>query len=193
HPTHNLYAHHEKGDDDRGDDAVGIGRFRIERVDAFALQRRHDVLAHYGNHGVEAILQAGKARFGTTEKNVFQHHAFVGRKVGTPLFAWLHQVEHVIFVVKNEEGVDFLFDLDVAAHGQIDDGAGDVAGVNGVVDQRSGFGGRQAFGRFVLRGDGNSGVGVASHEKPESKHHDQSQQRQKHNGVAVEEPVELGQ
>ena len=36
-------------------------------------------------------------------------------------------------MVKDEEGVDLLFDLDVTAHGQIDDGAGDVAGMNGVV------------------------------------------------------------
>ena len=37
-------------------------------------------------------------------------------------------------MVKDEEGIDFFFDLDVAAHGEIDDGAGDVAGMGGVVD-----------------------------------------------------------
>src|SRR4029077_3786085 len=104
------------------------------------------------NHGVEAILQAGQAGFSAVHKNVFQHHAFVGRKVGAPLLARFQKVEQIILVVKDEEGVDFLFDLDVAAHGEIDDGAGNVAGVDGVVDQSSGFGGTNAFGRLILRG-----------------------------------------
>jgi hypothetical protein len=80
----NLHGDHEDRDDDAGDDAVAIGRFRIERVDAFALQRGHDVLAHDGNHGVETILEIGKTRSGSAQKNVFQHHAFVRCQVWRP-------------------------------------------------------------------------------------------------------------
>jgi hypothetical protein len=36
--------------------------------------------------------------------------------------------------MEDEESVDFLFDPDIAAYGQIDDGAGDIAGMNAVVE-----------------------------------------------------------
>src|ERR1700688_1219773 len=93
--------------------------------------------------------------------------------------------------MKDQKGVDFFFDLNVAAHGEIDDGAGDVAGMDGVVDQSSGFGGTNAFGRLVLRSDGDAGIGIASHGIPEGKHHGQGQQRQKHDGIAAEKPSQL--
>src|SRR6202795_538310 len=90
--------------------------------------------------------------------------------------------------MKYQKSVDFFFDLNVAAHGQIDDGAGNVAGMDGVVDQSSGFGGTNALGRLVLRGYGNTRIGIASHGIPEGKHHGQGQQREEHNGITAEKP-----
>ena len=39
HPTHYLNPDHENRDCDRGGDAIAVGGFRIERVDALALER----------------------------------------------------------------------------------------------------------------------------------------------------------
>jgi hypothetical protein len=43
--------------------AVPVGRFRIERVNAFLFERRHDVGADHRNGGVKAVLQARQANF----------------------------------------------------------------------------------------------------------------------------------
>src|SRR5579883_2161997 len=50
----------------------------------------------------------------------------------------------------------FLFFLDdeVAADSEVDDGGGDVAHVDGIVDQSADFSGSELIGRLVLGGDG---------------------------------------
>src|ERR1700682_4243242 len=63
--------------------------------------------------------------------------------------------------------------------------------VNGVVDQSSGLGGTNDFGRLVLRGHGYAGIGIASHGIPESKHYGQGQQREEHDGITAEKPSQL--
>ena len=101
----------------------------------------------------------------------------MGCQVWAPRLTLLQQRKQIILVMEDQEGVDFFFDFDVAAHGQIDHCAGDVAGMNGVADQGSGFGGTQAFRRLVLRGNGDSGIGIASHGIPEAEHYSQREKR----------------
>src|SRR5712692_3869971 len=62
--------------------------------------------------------------------------------------------------------------------------------MNGVVDQSSSLGGAKAFGRLVLWGHGDAGIGVASDRIPEGKHYRQGQHGQKYNGIAAQKPAE---
>src|SRR5712692_5168928 len=65
--------------------------------------------------------------------------------------------------------------------------------MNGVVDQSSSLGGAKAFGRLVLWGHGDAGIGVASDRIPEGKHYRQGQHGQKHNGIAAQKPAQFRQ
>ena len=126
---------------DCGSNAVGVGGFRIKGVDAFLFQRRHNIGAYHWDRGVEAVLQTGQSSVRhISDKNVFQHHLFV-RSKASPVLALLQEMKDVILIVEQKPLLVGLFDLDEAAHGKIDNGRCNVAGMDAIVEQGSGFGG----------------------------------------------------
>ena len=92
---------------------------------------------------VEVVFEAGHG-YGFTNgaegENSVQERLLVGLQLG-PLGAVFLQDEIVVLVMDEAEHavVLMLLDEQVAAHGEIDDGGGDVAHVGGVVDERAGF------------------------------------------------------
>ena len=73
------------------------------------------------------------------------------RRQSLPLVHRLEQVEDVIFTAREQMLLGNLFDLDVSAHGEINNRRGHVAGVNAIADHGAGFGGSHVFGRLVHR------------------------------------------
>ncbi len=66
-------------------------------------------------------------------------------------------------------------------------------GCDRVVDQRSGFGGRESLRRLVLRRDGDAGIGIASPGVPGEPHHQERPDRNQQRGIAAYEPHKLGE
>jgi hypothetical protein len=102
-------------------------------------------------------------------------------------------MEDVVLVAPEQVRVLGLFDLEIALHGEIDDGGGDVAGLDGVGDERAALGGAHAGGRLIHGGDGHAGAGIASLVPPHGEHDDEREQRQKDDGVAAQEPRQAGE
>ena len=126
---------------DCGSNAVGVGGFRIKGVDAFLFQRRHNIGAYHW----ESRCRSGSSDWTAecrhiSDKNIFQHHLFV-RSKASPVLALLQEMKDVILIVEQKPLLVGLFDLDEAADGKIDNGRCNVAGMDAIVEQGSGFGG----------------------------------------------------
>ena len=90
------------------------------------------------------------------------------------LLARLQQMKNVVFGFEDQQCcVDGLLNLDVPAHGEVDNGGSDVARVDRVVDERAGFGRRHVFRWLVHGGDGEAGLRVAALAPPHAEHHDE--------------------
>ena len=170
---------------DRGHHTQCVGRRRIEHIDAFALQRRHNVFADYWNRGVEAVLKAGKAGFPTTGEDIFQHHPLVWGEFLVPSIFRPEQMKNVVFVREDQALFRDFFDLDVSANREIDHRGSDVAGMNTVIDQCSGLGGRNVWWGLVHRRNRHSGIRVAALVPPQRKHDCEGHKGQKDNRVAA--------
>ena len=139
---------------------------------------------------VEVVFEAGHGDAfanGAEGENSVQERLLVGLQLG-PLGAVFLQDEVVVLVMDEAEHAVVLMLLDdqVAAHGKIDDGGGDVAHVGGVIDERAGFAGSELIRRLVLRGDGTK-TRIAAAGPPQIKHDDESGQRQTQRPIAAEE------
>ena len=110
-----------------------------------------------------------------------------------PILAILEQMEDVVLVMEEEAFVIRLFDLDKAAHGEIDDGRCNISRVYLVVEQGSAFRGRNTGRRIIHGSDGHAGVGIAAFVPPQRKHHGERDQRQENRGVAADEPEEFSE
>src|SRR5580704_18919076 len=63
-------------------EAVSVGGFGVERVNAFLLERRHNISADHRDGGVETVLEAGQASVGdVVRKNVFHHDSLVRSEI----------------------------------------------------------------------------------------------------------------
>ena len=98
-------------------------------------------------------------------------------------------MKDIIFLMKDaESGLNLLFNLHIATHGQVHQRGSDIARMNGVVNQCARFRRRHALGRFIHRGNGETWVRIASLVPPQSEHHSEGDQRQKNNGIASQKP-----
>src|SRR5438046_5515986 len=97
-------------------------------------------------------------------------------------------MKQVIFVGEEKYLLRRLFDLDISAHGQIDDGRCNIARMNAVVEQSARLSRRDSGRRLVHGSYGESRVRVASLVPPQGEHPAESDQREKHNGIAAEPP-----
>src|SRR5262249_18344826 len=96
-----------------------------------------------------------------------------------PLGAVFLQNEIVVFVMEEAEHALalMLFDDNVAAYGEINDGSGDVAHVGGVIHERAGLAWSELIGRLVLWGDGTK-PRIAAIRPPQIKHDGKRQNRE---------------
>src|ERR1700730_8507732 len=174
-------------------DAIAVGRLRIEHIDAFVLECRHNVFANQWNGSVEAILEVGKMDpRGIAYEDIFQHHTLVRRKV-PPVLTLLEQMQNIIFMIEYESLIHLLFDLYKAAHRQVHDGRSDVARMNRVVKQRARLGWRDPRRRLIHRRHRLAWIGIAPLGPPQREHNGQRDQRQKDDWISADEPYQFGQ
>src|SRR5579885_3886169 len=88
----------------------------------------------------------------------------------------------------------FLFFLDdeVAADSEVDDGGGDVAHVDGIVDQSADFSGSELIGRLLVGGDGAK-ARIAAAGPPPPEHEEERGDWDEEGPVAAEIEEEAGE
>ena len=64
--------------------------------------------------------------------------------------------------------------------------------MDAIIEQGSGFSGRDSRRRLVHRRDGHARVGVAAGVPPQNEHHGEGNQREKYNWVASDKPEQFG-
>ena len=154
----------------------------------------HDVLRDHRNGRVEAVLQAGEARLLASRKDVRPASRVSCGARSCPIRRGLEQVKDVVLVVEEQALLDRLFDLQIAAHGQIDDGGCDVARMDGVVDAALRFGGRD----MPLGGSYMGATDMPGSGSRPLYHHSANitpkvTEGQEHDGIAAQEPAEVGE
>src|SRR5437660_2444420 len=133
------------------------------------------------------MLQAGKANGFSTREDISKQHTLVRSEVLPGLTAFEH-VKRIVLVVENQSLVDRFLNLHVAAHREIHDSAGDITRVNGVIDQGTGFCGRNLLGGLVHGRDGLAGIGITAFVPPESKQHGEGHQGKEQDWIAADKP-----
>jgi len=153
-------------------------------------ERRENAVLDARQVCVEAIFEAGHGNSlanGPRGKDSIQQDLLMGFEF-RPIGAVLFQNEVVVLIVDETQHAVFLmlFDHQVAAHGEINNGCGNVAHVGGVINERAGFARRELLRGLILRGD-RTQARVAALGPPEIKHDDENDDRQTERPIAPQE------
>ena len=140
-----------------------------------------DGVLNPGEFPIELILQRRQRDFRqqSIPENSGEQKQFV-RLQALPLGRLLFHVEDIFLVGDQPHQVLalFFFDGQVAAHGHVHDGRGNVAHGRSIVHQRAGFGGSHPGRRRVLHGD-RADARIAPACVPQPEHKDEDGNREK--------------